>query len=171
MNTSYVLTLSCPDRAGIVHAVSGFLYERGANIVEAAQFGDVATGLFFMRVQFELATARMPTVALRTESEPVAQSFSMCARIVELSRRLPTAIMVSKLGHCLNDLLFRWRSGLLPLDIRAIVSNHRDFYQMAASYDIAFHHFPATPDTKAEAEARLLEVVRSEGVELVVLAC
>ena len=170
MNASYVLTLSCPDRAGIVHAVSGFLYERGANIVEAAQFGDVATGLFFMRVQFELATEQMPMVALRTEFEPVAQSFSMRARIVELSRRLPTVIMVSKLGHCLNDLLFRWRSGLLPLDIRAIVSNHRDFYQMAASYDIAFHHIPVTADTKAEAEARLLEVVRAEGVELVVLA-
>jgi formyltetrahydrofolate deformylase len=170
MNASYVLTLSCPDRAGIVHAVSGFLYERGANIVEAAQFGDVATGLFFMRVQFELATERMPMTALRTEFEPVAQSFSMRARIVELSRRLPTVIMVSRLGHCLNDLLFRWRSGLLPLDIRAIVSNHRDFYQMAASYDIAFHHFQVTADTKAEAEARLLEVVRSEGVELVVLA-
>ena len=133
MNASYVLTLSCPDRAGIVHAVSGFLYERGANIVEAAQFGDVATGLFFMRVQFELAAERMPMAALRTEFEPVAQSFSMRAKIVELSRRLPTVIMVSKLGHCLNDLLFRWRSGLLPLDIRAIVSNHRDFYQMAAS--------------------------------------
>jgi formyltetrahydrofolate deformylase len=170
MNASYVLTLSCPDRAGIVHAVSGFLYERGANIVEAAQFGDVATGLFFMRVQFELATERMPMTALRTEFEPVAQSFSMRARIVELSRRLPTVIMVSRLGHCLNDLLFRWRSGLLPLDIRAFVSHHRDFYQMAASYDIAFHHFPVTADTKAEAEARLLEVVRSEGVELVVLA-
>jgi formyltetrahydrofolate deformylase len=170
MNASFVLTLSCPDRAGIVHAVSGFLFERGANIVEAAQFGDVATGLFFMRVQFELATERMPMAALRTEFEPVAQSFSMRARIVELSRRLPTVIMVSKLGHCLNDLLFRWRSGLLPLDIRAIVSNHRDFYQMAASYDIAFHHIPVTADTKAEAEARLLEVVRSEGVELVVLA-
>lgn len=170
MNASYVLTLSCPDRAGIVHAVSGFLYERGANIVEAAQFGDVATGLFFMRVQFELATERMPMTALRTDFEPVAQSFSMRARIVELSRRLPTVIMVSRLGHCLNDLLFRWRSGLLPLDIRAIVSNHRDFYQMAASYDIAFHHLPVTADTKAEAEARLLEVVRSEGVELVVLA-
>lgn len=170
MNASYVLTLSCPDRAGIVHAVSGFLFERGANIVEAAQFGDVATGLFFMRVQFELATEQMPMAALRTEFEPVAQSFSMRAKIVELSRRLPTVIMVSKLGHCLNDLLFRWRSGLLPLDIRAIVSNHRDFYQMAASYDIAFHHIPVTADTKAEAEARLLEVVRSEGVELVVLA-
>ncbi len=170
MNASFVLTLSCPDRAGIVHAVSGFLYERGANIVEAAQFGDVATGLFFMRVQFELATEQMPMAALRTEFEPVAQSFSMRAKIVELSRRLPTVIMVSKLGHCLNDLLFRWRSGLLPLDIRAIVSNHRDFYQMAASYDIAFHHIPVTADTKAEAEARLLEVVRSEGVELVVLA-
>ena len=170
MNASYVLTLSCPDRAGIVHAVSGFLYERGANIVEAAQFGDVATGLFFMRVQFELAAERMPMAALRTEFEPVAQSFSMRAKIVELSRRLPAVIMVSKLGHCLNDLLFRWRSGLLPLDIRAIVSNHRDFYQMAASYDIAFHHIPVTADTKAEAEARLLEVVRAEGVELVVLA-
>ena len=170
MNASFVLTLSCPDRAGIVHAVSGFLFERGANIVEAAQFGDVATGLFFMRVQFELATEQMPMAALRTEFEPVAQSFSMRAKIVELSRRLPTVIMVSKLGHCLNDLLFRWRSGLLPLDIRAIVSNHRDFYQMAASYDIAFHHIPVTADTKAEAEARLLEVVRSEGVELVVLA-
>ena len=170
MNASYVLTLSCPDRAGIVHAVSGFLYERGANIVEAAQFGDVATGLFFMRVQFELAAERMPMAALRTEFEPVAQSFSMRAKIVELSRRLPTVIMVSKLGHCLNDLLFRWRSGLLPLDIRAIVSNHRDFYQMAASYDIAFHHIPVAADTKAEAEARLLEVVRAEGVELVVLA-
>ena len=170
MNASYVLTLSCPDRAGIVHAVSGFLFERGANIVEAAQFGDVATGLFFMRVQFELATEQIPMAALRTEFEPVAQSFSMRAKIVELSRRLPTVIMVSKLGHCLNDLLFRWRSGLLPLDIRAIVSNHRDFYQMAASYDIAFHHIPVTADTKAEAEARLLEVVRSEGVELVVLA-
>lgn len=170
MNASYVLTLSCPDRAGIVHAVSGFLFERGANIVEAAQFGDVATGLFFMRVQFELATERMPIDALRTEFEPVAQSFSMRARMVELSRRLPTIIMVSKLGHCLNDLLFRWRSGLLPLDIRAIVSNHRDFYQMAASYDIAFHHVPVTAETKAEAEARLLEVVKSEGAELVVLA-
>jgi len=170
MNASYVLTLSCPDRAGIVHAVSGFLFERGANIVEAAQFGDVATGLFFMRVQFELAIERMPIDALRTEFEPVAQSFSMRARMVELSRRLPTIIMVSKLGHCLNDLLFRWRSGLLPLDIRAIVSNHRDFYQMAASYDIAFHHVPVTAETKAEAEARLLEVVKSEGAELVVLA-
>ncbi len=170
MNASFVLTLSCPDRAGIVHAVSGFLFERGANIVEAAQFGDVATGLFFMRVQFDLTTGRMPRAALRTEFEPVAQSFSMRAKIVELSRRLPTVIMVSKLGHCLNDLLFRWRSGLLPLDIRAIVSNHRDFYQMAASYDIAFHHIPVAADTKAEAEARLLEVVRSEGVELVVLA-
>lgn len=125
---------------------------------------------FFMRVQFELATEQIPMAALRTEFEPVAQSFSMRAKIVELSRRLPTVIMVSKLGHCLNDLLFRWRSGLLPLDIRAIVSNHRDFYQMAASYDIAFHHIPVTADTKAEAEARLLEVVRSEGVELVVLA-
>jgi formyltetrahydrofolate deformylase len=170
MNSSFVLTLSCPDRAGIVHAVSGFLFERGANIVEAAQFGDVATGLFFMRVQFETATDQTEAARLSEAFGSIAQSFSMRWRIVELSRRLPTVIMVSKLGHCLNDLLFRWRSGLLPLDIRAIVSNHRDFYQMAASYNIAFHHFPVTPDTKADAEAKLLEVVKAEGIELVVLA-
>jgi formyltetrahydrofolate deformylase len=170
MNSSFVLTLSCPDRAGIVHAVSGFLFERGANIVEAAQFGDVATGLFFMRVQFETATDQTEAARLSEAFGSIAQSFSMRWRIVELSRRLPTVIMVSKLGHCLNDLLFRWRSGLLPLDIRAIVSNHRDFYQMAASYNIAFHHCPVTPDTKADAEAKLLEVVKAEGIELVVLA-
>lgn len=170
MNASFVLTLSCPDRAGIVRAVSGFLFERGANIVEAAQFGDVATGLFFMRVQFEAATDQTEAARLSEAFESIAQAFSMRWRMIELSRRLPTVIMVSKLGHCLNDLLFRWRSGLLPLDIRAIVSNHRDFYQMAASYNIAFHHVPVTPDTRADAEARLLEVVKAEGIELVVLA-
>ncbi len=170
MNASFVLTLSCPDRAGIVHSVSGFLFERGANIVEAAQFGDVGTGLFFMRVQFELASGDDPVGGLSAAFESVAHSFSMRWRIVELSRRLPTVIMVSKLGHCLNDLLFRWRSGLLPLDIRAIVSNHRDFYQMAASYNIAFHHVPVTADTKAEAEGKLLDIVKNEGIELVVLA-
>jgi formyltetrahydrofolate hydrolase len=110
MNASFVLTLSCPDRAGIVHAVSGFLYERGANIVEAAQFGDVATGLFFMRVQFEVSTDRTASISLEEGFETVAESFSMRWRMVELSRRLPTVIMVSKLGHCLNDLLFRWRA-------------------------------------------------------------
>ena len=86
------------------------------------------------------------------------------------SQRMPTVILVSQQGHCLNDLLFRWKSGALPLDVKAIVSNHRDFYQLAASYNIPFHHIPVTAATKAEAEARQLEIVRSEGAELVVLA-
>ncbi len=170
MNPSFVLTLSCPDRSGIVHAVSGFLLERGGNILEAAQFGDVHTGLFFMRVQFELTQADPRTERIEADFAAVGQAFDMRWRIVESSRRLPTILMVSKLGHCLNDLLFRHRSGLLPLDIRAIVSNHRDFYQMAASYNIAFHHIPVTAETKPEAEARLLDIVRSERIELVVLA-
>ncbi len=170
MKPSFVLTLSCPDRAGIVHAVSAFLLERGGNILEAAQFGDVDTGLFFMRVHFEVASDSLVLDRLREDFAPIGTSFTMRWRIVAHARRIPTVIMVSKLGHCLNDLLFRWKSGLLPLDIRAIVSNHRDFYQMAASYDIAFHHFPVSADTKAEAEARLMEIVRSEDIELVVLA-
>jgi len=88
----------------------------------------------------------------------------------EMAQRMPTVILVSQQGHCLNDLLFRWKSGALPLDVRAIVSNHRDFYQLAASYDIPFHHIPVTAATKADAEARQLDIIGREGAELVVLA-
>jgi formyltetrahydrofolate deformylase len=169
-NDSFVLTLSCPDRAGIVHAVSGFLLERGGNILEAAQFGDTATGLFFMRVRFELASGTAPATELEEAFGAVGERFAMSWQIRSVERRMPTLIMVSKLGHCLNDLLFRYRSGLLPIEIRAIVSNHRDFYQMAASYDIPFHHIPVSAAAKAEAESRLWEIVQAEEVELVVLA-
>lgn len=167
---SYVLTLSCPDRPGIVHAVSGFLLEREGNILEAAQFGDTATGLFFMRVRFELPPDKADAIILTQQFATVGNPFDMRWAVHDLGRRLPTLIMVSRLGHCLNDLLFRHRSGLLPIDIRAIVSNHRDFYQMAASYNIPFHHIPVSVATKPQAEKRLLEIVQSEGVELVVLA-
>lgn len=170
MSNSFVVTLSCPDRAGIVHAVSGFLLERGGNIIEAAQYGDVTTGLFFMRVQFDMPSPGARAEQLHEDFGSVGGRFGMRWHIVSKARRTPTLIMVSKLGHCLNDLLFRWRSGLLPIDIRAIVSNHRDFYQMAASYDIAFHHVPVSADTKPQAEARLMDIVHSEGIELVVLA-
>lgn len=169
-NQSFVLTLSCPDRAGIVHAVSGFLLERGGNILEAAQFGDTATGLFFMRVRFELTARDTQAEELERAFASVGDVFAMSWQVRSVDRRMPTLIMVSKLGHCLNDLLFRYRSGLLPIEIRAIVSNHRDFYQMAASYDIPFHHIPVTSGTKAEAESRLWEIVGAEQVELVVLA-
>ena len=168
MNDAYILTLSCPDRIGIVHAVTGFLAERRANITEAAQYNDTATGLFFMRMRFDAAGTSVDELrsAFATRAEALAMSWALVAT----SERLPTVIMVSRLGHCLNDLLFRHRSGLLPLDIRAIVSNHRDFHQLAASYDIAFHHLPVSPETKEQAEPRLLEIIAAEKIELVVLA-
>ncbi|MGQ3167682.1 MAG: formyltetrahydrofolate deformylase [Hydrogenophaga sp.] len=168
MNHTYVLTLSCPDRPGIVHAVSGFLLEHGGNIEEAAQYNDHATGLFFMRVQF--ACAQLTHDDLRLHLKLFAEPFSMQWSLHPLAEPVRTVIFVSKEGHCLNDLLFRWKSGLLPLDIRAINSNHRDFNQRAASYNVPFHHIPVTAATKPQAEARQLEIIQSEGAELVVLA-
>jgi len=168
MTSAYVLTLSCPDRTGIVHAVSGFLLERGGNIEEAAQYNDHATGLFFMRVQF--ACDQLSHTELREQLGTFAEAFKMRWTLHATSEPMRAVIMVSKEGHCLNDLLFRWKSGLLPLDIRAIVSNHRDFYQLAASYNVPFHHIPVTAATKAQAEAKQLEIIESEGAELVVLA-
>src|SRR3954465_14376683 len=167
MNHAYVLTLSCPDRPGIVHAVSGFLLERGGNIEEAAQYNDHGTGLFFMRVRFACDQSE---VALREQIADLASKFGMSWKLHAAAEPVKTVILVSKEGHCLNDLLFRWKSGLLPLDIRAIVSNHRDFYQLAASYNVPFHHIPVTGATKAQAEARQYEVIEAEGAELVVLA-
>ena len=168
MNHAYVLTLSCPDRRGIVHAVSGFLLEHGGNIEEAAQYNDHDTGLFFMRVQF--ACESLDDAALRAKLAPFAEPFGMQWRLHTTSQPMRTVIMVSKEGHCLNDLLFRWKSGLLPLDIRAIVSNHREFYQLAASYNVPFHHIPVTAATKPQAEAKQYEIIEAEGAELVVLA-
>ena len=168
MNHAYVLTLSCPDRRGIVHAVSGFLLEHGGNIEEAAQYNDSGTGLFFMRVQF--ACDSLDDAALRAKLAPFAEPFGMQWQLHATSQPMRTVIMVSKEGHCLNDLLFRWKSGLLPLDIRAIVSNHREFYQLAASYNVPFHHIPVTAATKPQAEAKQYEIIEAEGAELVVLA-
>ncbi|MEY3428159.1 MAG: Formyltetrahydrofolate deformylase [Pseudomonadota bacterium] len=168
MNYAFILTLSCPDRTGIVHAVSGFLLERGGNIEEAAQYNDHATGLFFMRVQF--ACDQVSEADLRTQLESFATSFGMNWNLHSTTQPMRTVILVSKEGHCLNDLLFRWKSGLLPIDIRAIVSNHREFYQLAASYNVPFHHIPVTAANKAEAEAKQYEIIQSEGAELVVLA-
>ncbi|GAB3768155.1 formyltetrahydrofolate deformylase [Ramlibacter monticola] len=168
MSAAYILTLSCPDRPGIVHAVSGFLLERGGNIEEAAQYNDHGTGLFFMRVRFALG--QLTQEDLRAQLKLFADSFQMQWKLHASAQPMKTVIFVSKEGHCLNDLLFRWKTGLLPVDIRAIVSNHRDFYQLAASYNVPFHHIPVTAATKAQAEARQYEVIETEGAELVVLA-
>ena len=168
MSEAYILTLSCPDRTGIVHAVSGFLLERGGNIEEAAQYNDHGTGLFFMRVRF--ACGQLTADDLRGQLRDFAEGFQMQWKLYPAAQPVKTVIMVSRQGHCLNDLLFRWKSGLLPLDLRAIVSNHRDFYQLAASYNVPFHHIPVTAATKAQAEERQYEVIEAEGAQLVVLA-
>jgi len=168
MNHTFVLTLSCLDKPGIVHAVSALLLQHGANIEEAAQFNDIQTGLFFMRVRF--ACANTPEDGLNAALRHLADDWAMHFDLHRGSRRMPIVIMVSQQGHCLNDLLFRWKSSLLPVDVKAIISNHRDFYQLAASYNIPFHHIPVTAATKAEAESRQLDVIRAEGAELVVLA-
>ena len=168
MTSAYILTLSCPDRVGIVYAVTGFLAQRNANITEAAQYNDTSTGLFFMRVRFDCAGESL--LSLRATFASLGLDMSMKWGLHAAIERLSTLIMVSKLGHCLNDLLFRYRSNLLPLDIRGIVSNHRDYYQLAASYDIPFHHIPITADNKPQAEAKLVELMAHEKTELVVLA-
>ncbi len=168
MSHVYILTLSCPDKRGLVHAVSGFLLERGCNIEEAAQYNDHDTGLFFMRVQFGCELA--DTEALQASLKEFAAPHQMNCHLRLAADRMKTVIMVSREGHCLNDLLFRCRTGLLPVDIRAIVSNHRDFYQLAASYNIPFYHIPVSAATKPEAEAKQFEVIQSECAELVVLA-
>ena len=165
----YVLTLSCPDRQGIVHAVSSYLFMTGCNIVDSQQFGDQDTGLFFMRVHFSAEPA-VTADKLRASFAAVAESFRMDWQIHPAEARMRVLIMVSRFGHCLNDLLFRARIGALPVEIAGVVSNHRDFEELVGSYGIPFHHIPVTRDTKAEAEARLLELVEAEQVELVVLA-
>ncbi|RZJ18895.1 MAG: formyltetrahydrofolate deformylase [Haliea sp.] len=168
MNNAYILTLSCPDKPGIVHAVSGFLLENGGNIEEAAQYNDHDTGLFFMRVQF--ACGQLTHEDLQLKLKLFADAFQMNWKLHQTTQPMRTVLLVSRDGHCLNDLLFRWKSGLLALDVRAIISNHRDFYQLAASYNVPFHHIPVTAATKAQAEAKQFEIIEAEGAELVVLA-
>jgi formyltetrahydrofolate deformylase len=165
----FVLTLTCPDQPGIVHAVSGFLVDAGGNIVQSQQYGDAETGRFFMRVQFETAHPREAD-GLRAAFDDVARAFAMGWELWPAGAPYRTLIMVSKFDHCLNDLLYRWSSGSLQIDIPAIVSNHRDFEALAGTYGIPFHHIPVTSDTKADAEQQLLRLVDELGIHLVVLA-
>jgi formyltetrahydrofolate deformylase len=165
----HILTLSCADRPGIVAAVANTLVEQRCNILDSAQFGDTATNRFFMRVSFQ---AEAPTSAaqLRQGFTPVAERFAMNWALHDTAVRQRVVLMVSRFGHCLNDLLYRYRIGALAMEIPAIVSNHRDFYQLAAAHDIPFYHLPVTPESKARQEERLLEIVHSAHCDLVVLA-
>ncbi|MFI9824160.1 formyltetrahydrofolate deformylase [Streptomyces sp. NPDC052013] len=166
----FVLTLSCPDQAGLVHAVTTFLVSHSGNILESQQFDDRLQDRFFMRVHFAVSDPGISLEDLRTGFGPVGQAYGITWQLHDASTPTRTLIMVSKFGHCLNDLLFRKSTGALNIEIPAIVSNHRDFETLAQSYGIPFHHIPVTKDTKAQAEARLLDLVRDLDVDLVVLA-
>lgn len=165
----FVMTLSCPDKPGIVAAISSGLAENGCNIADSAQFRDDSSGLFFMRVSFS-APSNMNHAKTRKMLKPVFERFDMAAEVHDLSRKARTIILVSRFGHCLNDLLYRNSIGALPIDIAAIVSNHRDYYQLAASNNIAFHHLPITPETKPRQEGRLMELIEEERADFVILA-
>ncbi len=168
MARPFILTLSCPERPGIVHAVTSFLFQHGCDIVEHQQFDDAARGQLFLRTAFVCATdtdAERLTAAFRA----VADRFGMSYRIAgEQPERL--LVMVSKMGHCLNDLIFRWRGGNLGGELVAVVSNHDDLRPMAEAAGLPFFHVPVTPTTKPQAEARLLELVELFQADLVVLA-
>jgi formyltetrahydrofolate deformylase len=174
MHPEYILTLSCPDQRGIVHGVSGFLSKHGCNIIDSAQFGDAQSALFFMRVHFALEDAVISDAALREEFSVLGYELKMAWQLHDARHKPRVVLMVSKIGHCLNDLLFRYKSGLLQVEIKAIVSNHTDFYQLAASYNIPFHHFPlaigATVQDKLAQEKKVLDVIDTCQAELVVLA-
>lgn len=169
--TDYVLTLSCPDQRGIVAAVAGTLADAGCNIVDSAQFGDSVggSGRFFMRIAFD-GGAGSGLDGLHAAIAPIAARFAMDWRLHDMAVKPRLLLLVSRFGHCLNDLLFRWSAGALPVEIPAIVSNHRDFYQLAASHNVPFHHLPVTPETKLKQEDRLREIIEAERIDLVVLA-
>ena len=166
----YILTLSCTDRPGIVAAVATFLASEGCNILDSAQFDDVDTGRFFMRVVCAPVVDGVTLDGLTGAFGSVAAGFGMDWQLRDAARRMRVLIMVSKQDHCLNDLLYRYKVGALHMEPVAIVSNHRDSYQLAASYDIPFHHLPVTAATKPAQEAKLSALVEEHGVDLVVLA-
>ena len=164
---TFVLTLTCPDRAGLVYAVTRWIAEGGGNILDSQQFTDTSDAEFFLRVHFE-HTADVD--ALRSGFAPVASEHAMDFRIVVAEEPLRTLVLVSKEGHCLNDLLYRQSTGALPIEIPAVVSNHPDLGKLAAAYETPFHQLTVTPETKAESEAEILRLVDELDIHLVVLA-
>jgi formyltetrahydrofolate deformylase len=167
LTSAYVLTLSCPDRPGIVHAVAGALLVAGCNITDSQQYGSQSTGTFFMRVE---ATTAGSQADVHAALEPVADAFGMQWSLNPAGRKVRTLLMASKSAHCINDLLFLQRSGTLPIEIPAIVSNHQDLAGLAEFYGIPFHYVPVTADTKADAEDSLRKIIAEEDIELTVLA-
>ena len=166
----YVLLLSCPDQRGIVATVTALLFERGANIEESQQFDDVRTDQFFMRIRFSTTAGATSLEQWQEWFAAVAVRYGMEWSVRDARTPYRAVVLVSRFGHCLNDLLFRWRSGALNVEVPAIVSNHPDLEPLARSYGVPYHHVPVTSATKPEAEAALREVLAQHGADLVVLA-
>ena len=169
MSNEHILNLSCPDKPGIVHAVTGIFAKYEHNILDLNQFSDPVNERFFMRVHFG-PTETASTAHLKPDFDALAAKMEMEYDIRPTSSKTRVLIMVSKIGHCLNDLLFRAKTGLLPIEIPLIVSNHPEFESLAKSYGIAFHHLPVTKDTKTQQETQILELIKEHDIELVVLA-
>ncbi|GAJ30726.1 formyltetrahydrofolate deformylase [Acidomonas methanolica] len=167
----YVLTLACPNRPGIVAAISQTLFAQGGNITEAQQFDDALTQRFFMRIVFTLLSADATPASLQTAITPVARAFAMEWRLTDISRPPRTLLLVSKFDHCLVDLLYRWRIGELAIDPVGIVANHpAETYAHIDFGSIPFRHLPVTKETKPQQEAHILDLAATTGAELVVLA-
>jgi formyltetrahydrofolate deformylase len=165
-----ILTITCLDRAGIVAAISGFLTGQDCFIQEAAQYGDPVTGRFFMRVKFACGQAAPPLPTLRSGFASIGQRYDMEWRMQDGARRQRVAILVSKFGHCLNDLLHRAKTGTLPIDVPVVISNHDDMRSLVEWHGIEYHHLPINAATKAEQETQLEDLFTQHRVDLIVLA-
>ena len=171
MQPTYILTIRCPDRRGIVAAVTTMLAERECSIIEAHQHQDASSATFFMRVMFVAEGETPPTIdQLRDVIAPIAAQFAMEADLHDCAVKSRVVIMVSKFGHCLHDLLHRWRSGHLPIEIVAVVSNHDDMRAITEWNGLPYHHLPVTKDSKAQQEDQIIALINGLGVDLVVLA-
>ena len=170
MITTGILTLSCPDRPGLVHAVSGYLVDVNANIVESHQFEDVGERRFFMRIRFDLLDEAHDLASVRTGFEAIATRFGMDWALADADTPTRALVLVSRFGHCLNDLLFRARTGALNIEIPAVVSNHDDLRALVEAAGIPFHHVPVTTASKPDAERAMFELVDALDIDLVLLA-
>lgn len=167
MANDHILTLSCPDKPGIIHAVTAIFAKNSLNILDLQQFSDRTSERFFMRVHFGPTDN---TEFLRPTFNELASEIKMDYDLRPVAQKPKVLIMVSKIGHCLNDLLFRQKTGQLSIDVPLIISNHPDFETLAQSYNIDFHHLPVTKDNKVEQENRILELIKEHNIDLIVLA-
>jgi formyltetrahydrofolate deformylase len=168
--TSYILTITCPDTVGIVAAVAGYLRDQNFFVEESSHFGDRDTGNFFSRTKFSTNGEQWSEDKFRSGFSTISKKFAMQWDVHDTSKLPRVVIMVSKHDHCLNDLLYRYRTGTLCMEIAAIVSNHDDLRSLAEWHDVAYHHIPASADTKLAAEQQLLDIIQETGAEVIVLA-